>query len=238
MRTVSVTSRSVLTTPCGTLLGGRVASRDVSSSTSSSRTSTWVGIAVDVVLLALVGLFAIGLPKVAKADASEEVELVLPDTLPGGYAAADDPDSFADGELAAQAEAIATQQAASTEYGNTVLPKVLGTPAVTRSYVVDGTQAVFVQVFRSAGGAFAPGVLTDPTTTNGAGGTTMEKVGDGACILTYGQSADGSAAEPSDSQCQVTSGDLTVQIQSSGVPAKDLVTVADGILADLSPDAS
>ena len=177
-----------------------------------------------------------GLPKVAKDDAeaaSTDVDLSLPDTLPGGYAAADDPQSFAGGQLAKQADAIAKQQAASTAYGDKVLPDVLGTPAATRSYVVDGTTAVFVQVFASQGGAFSPSSLTDPSTTNGAGGTTMEKVGDGACILTYGQSQsqDGTPGTPAASQCQVTHGELTVQIQSTTVAADELVKVA-GELAD------
>ena len=146
-------SRTPLTPP-----GRAVASQDVSATTSRSRTSTVVGILVGLVLLGLVAAFAIGLPKAAGDDATEaaaDVELSAPDTLPGGYAAADDAASFADGDLAQQAEAIAQQQAASTKYGNQVLPDVLGTPAVTRSYVVDGTTAVFVQVFQSDGGAFA-----------------------------------------------------------------------------------
>jgi hypothetical protein len=212
----------------------RVACRNVSTSTSSSRTSTWVGIAVGAILLGLVAAFAIGLPKAADAEESSDVEIVLPDTLPGGYLAADDPKSFADGQLASQAEAIAQQQAASTDYGNTVLPDVLGHPAATRSYVVDGTQAVFVQVFQAPGGAFAPDNLTDPTTTNGAGGTTMENVGDGVCILEYGQSQGGTPGAPVSSECQVSRGELTVQIQSAGVAADDLVDVADGLLDDLA----
>lgn len=239
VRTVSDTCRAYPRTPRFPASGGRVASQVVSTSTSRSHTSTWVGIAVGVVLLGLVAAFAIGLPKAAKDEASAaepDVELSLPDTLPGGYLAADDPASFADGELAQQAETIAKQQAASTEYGNEVLPDVLGTPAVTRSYVVNGTSAVFVQVFQSDGGAFSPDSLTDPATTNGAGGTTMAAVGDGACILEYGQGTDGSTGDPTSSRCQVSQDGLTVQIVSSGVAAEDLVGVADGILEDLAQD--
>jgi len=218
----------------------RVASRDVSASTSDSRTSTWVGIAVGLVLLGLVAAFAIGLPKASGADdasAAPAVDLTLPDTLPGGYAAADDPAAFADGDLAQQADQIAQQQAANTAYGDKVLNDVLGAPAATRSYVVDGTNAVFVQVFQSAGGAFSPSSLTDPASTNGGGGLTMAKVGDGICILTYGQSQDGTPGDPSSSQCQVTHDQLTVQIQSAGVSAEELVHVADGLLDDLSGSA-
>ncbi len=211
----------------------------MSASTSDSRTSTWVGIAVGIVLLGLIAAFAIGLPKAhgEADDSAPEIDIVLPDSLPGGYAAADDPASFADGQLAQQAEQIAQQQAASTKYGNDVLPQVLGNPAATRSYVVDGTKAVFIQVFQAQGGAFAPTVLTDPTTTNGGGGTTMDDVGDGVCILTFGQSQGGTTTAPSASQCQVTRGELTAQIQSTTIPADELVTVADGLLDDLQAES-
>jgi hypothetical protein len=205
----------------------------VSASTSSSRTSTWVGIALGAILLGLVAAFAIALPKAADAE-EQAIELSLPDSLPGGYAAADDPASFKGGQLASQADAIAEQQKASTAYGNKVLPDVLGTSAATRSYVVDGTKAVFVQVFQSTGGAFAPSNLTDPETTNGAGGTTMESVGDGACILTYAQSQPGQpTGAPASTQCQVTHDDLTVQIQSAQIAAEDLVSAADDLLDEL-----
>lgn len=205
------------------------------SDTTGGRKATYVGIAVGIVLLGLLALFAIVLPKAADAeDGGAQADLTLPDTLPGGYAAADDPASFKGGQLEQQADAIAEQQAASTKYGNRVLSDVLGTAAATRSYVVDGTKPVFVQVFRSDGGAFAPSTLTDPDSTNGAGGTTMEAVGDGACILNYSTAQPGqSSTTPASSQCQVTQDHLTVQIESNAISAKDLVGVADALLSDL-----
>jgi hypothetical protein len=209
----------------------------VSTSTSASRTSgrasTIVGIVVGTVLLGLMAAFAIGLPKAADAEEAEaEVELSLPDTLPGGYTAADLPESFAEGELAEQAEQIAEQQAQSTEYGDEVLPDVLGHPAVTRSYVVDGSKAVFVQVFAAEGGAFAPNSLTDPATTGGAGGVTMESVDGAACILSYGQSQsqDGALGDPTSTQCQLSADGLTVQVQSNQVGAEDLAALSHEIL--------
>lgn len=212
----------------------------MSTSTSARRTSssvsTIVGIVVGVVLLGLVAAFAIGLPKTADAADGEEaaptVELSLPDTLPGGYAAADQPESFAEGELAEQAETIAQQQADGTAYGNEVLPDVLGHPAVTRSYVVEGSKAVFVQVFAAEGGALAPNSLTDPESTGGAGGLTMENIDGAACILSYGQSEDGSVGEPASTQCQLSGDGLTVQVQSNQVPGDALVELANAILAD------
>jgi hypothetical protein len=206
----------------------------VSTPTSSGRASTWIGIAVGVVLLGLVAAFAIALPKAADADDADSpaLDLSLPDTLPGGYTAADDPDSFQGGQLASQAESIAGQQAANSTYGNKVLPDVLGRSAVTRTYVLDGTKAVFVQAFESEGGAFAPNSIPDPA--NGSPATVMKQVGDGACILSYGQPVQGQAAtEPAFSQCQVTRDRVTVQIGASGIDAADLVDVAGGLADDL-----
>lgn len=208
----------------------------MSTSTSARRTSnhasTIVGIVVGVLLLGLVAAFAIGLPKAAGAEEGEaQVELSLPDTLPGGYMAADLADSFADGELAKQADQIAKQQAESTKYGNEVLPEVLGHPAVTRSYVIDGSKAVFVQVFAAEGGALAPNSLTDPSTTGGAGGLTMENIAGAACVLGYGQSQDGSVGDPTSTQCQLSEGGLTVQTQSNQVGAEALADLSREILA-------
>ncbi|GAB6985236.1 hypothetical protein [Nocardioides pyridinolyticus] len=208
----------------------------MSTSTSARRTSghasTIVGVVVGVILLGLMAAFAIGLPKTADAEEAEpQVELSLPDTLPGGYTAADLADSFADGELAEQADQIAEQQAESTEYGNEVLPEVLGHPAVTRSYVIDGSKAVFVQVFAAEGGALAPNSLTDPSTTDGGGGLTMENVDGAACVLGYGQSEDGSLGDPTSTQCQLSEGGLTVQTQSNQVGAEALAELSREILA-------
>jgi hypothetical protein len=210
----------------------------VSATTSASRSSTVVGIAVGVVLLGLMAAFAIGLPKTVDSEAADTgIELSLPDTLPGGYAAADDPASFEGGQLAEQADAIAKQQQDSTAYGNKVLHEVLGTSAVTRSYVVEETKAVFVQVIQAPGGAFAPSVLTDPAASAGAGGTTMKAVGDGVCILTFGQSQPGEeSGDPVSSECQVSRGELTAQVQSNEVAADDLVELADQVLAGIRGD--
>ncbi|MBI2244941.1 MAG: hypothetical protein HYU55_13755 [Nocardioides sp.] len=125
------------------------------SAPTSGRTSTWAGIAIGVIALGLLALFAIALPKAVGED-DGAARLVLPDTLPGGYAAADDPASFEGGDYADQADSIAEQEKSNSAYGNRVLPEVLGHAAATRTYVLDGTKAVFVQVFDAEGGAFAP----------------------------------------------------------------------------------
>ena len=204
------------------------------SSRTSSCASTWVGIALGLVILGLVAAFAIALPKAhgEEQEESPELSLSLPDELPGGYLASDDAKSFEGGQLASQAEAIAKQESAAREHGDEVLPDVLGNPAVTRTYVAEGTQAVFVQVFQSQGGAFAPNSIPDPETTGGQPTTEMKQVGDGACILSYSQG--GSA--PAFTQCQVTDGELTAQVGSSSVDADAQVKLADALLADLQDD--
>ena len=208
----------------------------MSSPTSTTRTSTWAGVAVGVILLGLVAAFAIGLPKVVD-DQGEVAQLVLPDTLPGGYAAADDPASFEGGDYADQADSIAEQERSNSAYGNRVLPDVLGHAAATRTYVLDGTKAVFVQVFAAAGGAFAPNSIPDPDSAGGAPATEMSNVGDGVCILSYGQgSTDTGPSDPVFSQCQVTRQGLTAQIGSSDVDAQHLVGTADDLLEELAQD--
>ena len=202
-----------------------------------------IGIVVGLLILAGMVLFSVVLPEATDdgesgEPASETVSLALPDTLPGGYSAADLESSFADGELAEQAAAIAKQQADGTEYGNKVLPDVLGTEAVTRSYVVNGTEAVFVQVIDAPGGAFSPSSLTDPDTTNGAGGVTMENVGAGVCILTVGQLQQGQTEAPTSSECQVTRDGITAQLSSDTIPAEDLMALADDVFkAAVEPGA-
>jgi hypothetical protein len=213
----------------------------VSTPTSAGRTPTLAAILLGLLLLGLMAAFAIGLPKAqgdeAGHEAAEELTLTLPDSLPGGYVASDDPKAFADGQLADQADEIAKQEQANREYGNTVLPEALGTAAETRTYVANGTEAVFVQAFQSEGGAFAPNSIPDPENTGGQAGTEMAAVGDGACILTYGQAqAEGQAPPVAFSQCQVSQGEVTVQIGSSAVAAEDLVSVADDLLKILQKD--
>lgn len=189
------------------------------------------GILVGLAVLAVMVVASVVVPKIDEENEPAPLSLTLPDTLPGGYAAADLPESFEGGDLAAQADAIAQQQADSTAYGNEVLPDALDTAAVTRSYVVNGNRAVFVQVFQAEGGAFSPSSLTDPETTDGAGGVTMRAVDDGVCILTIGQMQPGQpgAEVQTSSECQVTRDGVTVQVSADQVPAGDLVELADQV---------
>jgi hypothetical protein len=206
------------------------------STPTSSRTSTVVGIVLGLVILGLMAAFAIGLPKAHGEERDQPRELSLPDTLPGGYVASDDPAAFKDGQLAEQADTIAAQQRADADHGNKVLPDVLGAPAATRTYVAEDTQAVFVQVFESEGGAFAPNSLPAPGQDGSQPAIEMTTVGGGVCIITNGQSQTGEPADPAFSQCQVSRGGLTVQIGSAAIAAEDLVKVAGDLLDDLNDE--
>lgn len=213
----------------------------MSTPTSASRTPTLAAVLLGLLFLGLMAAFAIGLPKAqgdeAGSEAAEELTLTLPDKLPGGYVASDDPEAFAGGQLANQADQIAKQEKANRAYGNKALPEALGTAAETRTYVANGTEAVFVQVFQSEGGAFAPNSIPDPANTGGQASTEVAAVGDGACILTYAQAqAEGQAPAVGFSQCQVSLGEVTVQIGSSAVAAKDLVSIADDLLKTFEQD--
>ena len=198
----------------------------------------FIGGVLGLLILAGMVLLSVVLPEATGAEEStEDRTLTLPDTLPGGYAAADLAESFEGGDLDEQSEQIAEGQGESTTYGNEVLPEVLGRSAVTRSYVVNGTQGVFIQVFAAEGGAFSPDSFIDPETTAGTGGTTMENVGDGVCILTSGQAQPGiaEAGLQTSSQCQVSRDGLTVQLSSDEVPADELVDVAADVIEANAP---
>jgi hypothetical protein len=206
----------------------------VSTRTSDNRTSTWLGIVLGVVCLGLIAAFAIALPKAAGEDepAASTGPLALPDTLPGGYTAADLPEAFT-GDYADRAAEIAKTQQAAREYGDQVLSDVLGT-AVTRTYASEDLHALFVQAFRAAGGAFAPDSLPDPATAQGQSVPELVSVGDGACIVTRQAAQAGAAvdesAPPTYAQCQVSEGELTVQVGAQNLQPEDMVGIADHVL--------
>jgi hypothetical protein len=232
-----VTSRDYSRTLVGSPPAAGVASGVVSTPTAASRTATWVGIVVGVVSLGLIVAFAIALPKGADADASSAPtgELTLPDTLPGGYTAADLPEAFT-GKYADRADEVSKQQRSAREHGDEVLTEVLDEPAATRTYASKDLQtAVFVQGFRAAGGAFAPDSLPDPADAQpGQSVPELLAVGDAACIVTPQSSQTGQpvpeSTPPAYAQCQVSEGELTVQVGAQGLQAEAIVEIADHVL--------
>lgn len=223
------------------------------SSTPNPRRSRapWVGLAIGVVLLAAVACFAIFLPdassggesSAATAGSASQDPLVLPDKLPGGYTAADQPEAFAGTDAADQADTIAKQQAQIRSYGDKQLASVLDVPAVNRSYADSKLSALFVQAFRAPGGAFAPEQFQDPSLpTQSAVTSQYVRQGDAVCILQFqaaqptqpGAPAPAPSTTPSFATCQRSGADLTVKVSGQQLSAEALTATLDGIYEELS----
>ena len=211
VRTEAAQSRSVLTDPAGPLPGGRVASQDVSATTSSSRVDRHPG-SSSAWSCSASSPFAIGLPRPRGRRDGERPPTCRPDTLPGGYAAADDAASFADGDLGATGRATAA--GSQHEYGN----QVLLTPGRPRSRAARRRR--HHGGFRA--GVPSPTVVRSPLARSptpgprsSAGGTTMERSEVGA-ILTRTEHRQGAPARPPQSRgVPGQPGRATAQIQSA-----------------------
>lgn len=194
----------------------------------TTRVDATIGLAVGIVLLALVAVFAIFLPK-AHGD-----DIALPDEV-DGWKAADIPH----GQLTAEQ---ATRLADAREFADGVLDDNLDVPADTRTYVdPDLQQAVLVQAFRTDGGPYVPLQLEsgaqyqvdhDPIE--------IEKKGDVVCQLNYPISQDptsGQLTSPETPQvvaCQRSEGDLTVRASGAGDSYDRVVEIVDTVFSDLS----
>ncbi|MDN4171735.1 hypothetical protein QWY28_02155 [Nocardioides sp. SOB77] len=202
------------------------------SSTPSPSTTRWTGLLAGVVVLALLVVFAVLLPRTTDGAGAEE-PLGLPDTLPGGYTAADLDEAFAGQYDADQAETLSGRQASSREHGDDVLADVYDHAAETRTYASeDLSTAVFVQAFRAPGGAFAPETISgEDAAASGAATQELVREGDAICIVQR-PAADPTAGAPQGDApsyvaCQRSEDELTVQATAAGLPAEDLVALVD-----------
>jgi len=193
------------------------------------------GIAIGAVALALVVLFAVFLPKAhgEAGESSTHQRISLPASLPGGYLAADRIDAWkgAGAQVKGHEAELVGQVKAELSYGDKQLAKTAPADYGNRIYLKNGQSIFFVQVFRSAGGAFAPGELSDPSKSGeGSSVQQLTKVGDSVCIVDGSVSGPGQV-QPSSTQCQRSGDDLTVQITSPGTAASDVAKVADLVFA-------
>jgi hypothetical protein len=190
--------------------------------TSLRRSGLAVGLPLGLVFLALVLVLGVFLPK---AEGSESVE--LPDALPGGYTALDDPSrpvpDGVQGDLAkTQAQIVKTTEG---QYDD-----AYGTPVAFRIYSDDSLQVgIGVTVFAGDGGAFGPefGSLQ---------GASVSKEGDAVCTTLASQAGmtqSGQAATPSQVTCQLPDHEHTIQVSAQGLSLDDTVKltheVADSI---------
>lgn len=185
---------------------------------TKNETPAWEnGVAVGVIILALVVVFAVGLPRWHKHDQS--AALTLPDTLSGGYRAVDQL-SFAklpadQQKQTSQAQfdqSIATlKKSATTE--NTQLANAFGIAVTSREYVSPDFQSeIQTTAYRGPGGIFGTGGNLVDSSTGGAGTATLTRVGDAVC---YSDPGNAQQQVGPQAECQRTSGNLTVQVQAS-----------------------
>lgn len=203
---------------------------------SKSRTSDvpLTGIAIGAVLLALVVVFAVFLPRAIGDTGSSTGSLTLPASLPGGYVAADRTAAWtnASSSVKGHEAEIVAQVKAELAYGDKALTKTSKNAFANRIYLKgDGKSIFFVQAFRSAGGAFSPGEISDPMKLQqGSSVQQLLKVGNAVCIVD-GTVGNPGQVQPSQTQCQRSEGDLTVQVTAPQVAASDVAKVADLVLS-------
>jgi hypothetical protein len=192
------------------------------------------GMAIGAVVLALFVVFAVLLPK-AEGDDANSSRIVLPNSLPGGYVAADRTEAWkgTSGVAGHEAEVVA-QVKSELKFGNAALDKTTGGGFGNRIYLKQGAQQVFfVQVFRAEGGALSPGEISDPSQLQqGTSVQQLTKVGDAVCVID-GSVGTGGQVQPSQTQCQRSKSGLTVQVTAPSVAASDVAKVADLVLAQV-----
>ncbi|WP_017933141.1 hypothetical protein [Nocardioides sp. Iso805N] len=189
------------------------------------------GIAIGAVALALVVVFAVLLPK-AQGDEADTSRIDMPSSLPGGYVAADNASAWKGNANVAGNEAqVAAEVKAEIKYGDAALQKTTGGGFGNRIYIKGSSEIFFVQVFRAAGGAFSPGEISDPSKLQqGSSVQQLVKVGNSTCIVD-GTTATAGQVTPSQTQCQRSEGNVTVQVMAPSVAASDVAKVADLVLA-------
>lgn len=176
-------------------------------------------------LLALVAALAIGLPKAVGDSAGESGSgggrtvstepVTLPDTLPGGYVAADTEAAFASipEEQADQAGATVRNEQAARAYSDKAL-QAAGVPAAGRTYITPDGTPLIVQAFRAAGGAFAPLQINDPASA-AAGDSVNDLITvDGLTCIQTGTADGAGGLQGGYIECQKSSDDFTIQVTS------------------------
>ncbi len=189
------------------------------------------GAAIGLVVLALVVVFAVLIPK-----AHGESAATLPDKLPGGYVSADLKEAWKHppaGVTPAQVDQVIAQVKAEIKYGNATLGTTAPEPSVYKIYLKGPSSLFFVQVFKSAGGAFSPGEIADGTgAPQGSSVDQLVKVGKSVCMVSG--TADGSGSiQPTQIQCQRSDGDETIQVTTPSGTAKSVAAFADVVAANI-----
>jgi hypothetical protein len=172
------------------------------------------GLTFGVIALAIVIIFAVGLPRWHKNAGQDPI--TLPDTLSGGFLAADSPTAWADLKAAGKVTDQQIQQLVSQSgqfHGQNAVDatNALGVATAGRYYVSKDGNFMSVTAARGSGDAWFPG-----------SGGSYSSHGDVTCFTTTSQSA-------SSVDCRRTSADLTVEINAQGVDADTTATAVDEV---------
>jgi len=203
--------------------------------TTNRRLGLVVGVGLGVLGLGLMFLFAVGLPHVTSAD-----EVELPDSLPGGWVAADV--AAVPGDLDdADAEEFIESRERATEYVREVYDDVYDEPVAFRAYTdKDLAQFVVVTVFTSDGGAFGPpNGVADPEALQLERATTeLVRRGDVVCIANYqpvavGEDGGADADTPLGVSCQLPTGGHTIQLATNGLSLDDTVRLVHDVADEI-----
>ena len=200
--------------------------------TTNRRLGLAVGVGLGAVGLALMFVFAVVLPEVTEPD-----EVELPDSLPGGWVAADvaaiPTDLVDEGDAAEFAES----RERATEFVREVYAEVYDEPVAFRAYTdKDLSQFVVVTVFTSDGGAFGPpNGVADPEVLQLQRATTeLVRHGDVVCVANYqpvaqGEEADEDADTPLGVSCQLPSEGRTIQLTTNGLSVDETVQLVHDV---------
>lgn len=172
------------------------------------------GIVTGAVVLLLLAALGIFLPKATGSTG----DLALPDSLSGGYVAADLREAYADLQQATdeQKASYVTTQVNARAFADQALAEA-GVDGVSRNYLSsDGSGFIAVQLLRAEGGAVSPFLFTDPATADASSQIDrLVNVGDALCIETgFGDGQGG--FRQSLIECQKSDHGLTLQLTTQG----------------------
>ena len=176
----------------------------MSAAPSTSRTAL-LGVGGGIVALALVGGFAIGLPKVGDDTSGQASLAALPDTLPEGLTSVEilaQKQVDEAGSQAAQAQQFLDKQGAIQSSAVAALKAQYGTDANLRAYQTEdlASQLTIVEIGEAAGPFLPQGPVPDPKTYGYARGAySLENIGDGICSLAWAQPVpEGQTVDPTE----------------------------------------
>lgn len=224
---------------------GPIPSTSVTTSRTSSVRTALLGLVAGLVLLALVGGFAIGLPKVEgdeSTGATASSVPALPDTLSNGLRAVElvaAEEAKGSGDTATQAQDFLSRQKAISGSAVEALEKQYDAPVALRAYQGENAQAqtqLTITVIGAPAGPFLPqGPVPDPKSYGvERGAYSLVDIGDGRCSLAWsqpvpqGQQVD-PAEVPSSVYCQVGAGGRTYLAIGNGFTGEQVVKVLDDL---------